>query len=136
MSAVGSITPLRVWSTSGWDSAVAADTITHMGAKERAQYAGVYAFVRGLDAAMRDEFAVQTEFRMLERGGPLSEVTQDRLRADVARVRGYNHILSPGGSQIAKQIRDLGVELAPEDQRALAGMACPMPADSLPGWKG
>jgi len=85
---------------------------------------------------MRDEFAVQTEFRMLERGGPLSEVTQDRLRADVARVRGYNHILALGGSQISKQIRDLGVELTPEDQRALTGMACPMPADSLPGRKG
>lgn len=135
MSAVHSITPLRVWSTSGWDSAVAADTITHMNAKERAQYAGVYAFVRGLDAAMRDEFAVQTEFRMLEHGGPLSEVTQDRLRADVARVRGYNHILALGGSQISKQIRDLGVEITPEDQRALAGSACPMPADTIPNWK-
>ncbi len=129
------VTPLRVWSTSGWDSAVAADTITHMKAKERAQYAAVYAFVRGLHDVAQDEFAVQIELRMLERGGPLSEVTQDRLRADVAKVRGYNHILALGGSQISKQIRALGVELAPEDRRELDGMACPMPADRIPGWK-
>lgn len=127
------IVPIRVWTTSGWDSAVAADTVTHMRAKERMQYAGVYAFVRTLNELARDEFAVAVEFRMLERGGPLSEVTQDRLRADVARVRGYNHVFALGGTQISTLIRALGVELTPEDREVLADMKCPMPADTLPG---
>ena len=42
------VTPLRIWSTSAWDSAVAADTVAHMNGRERAQYAGVYAFVHGM----------------------------------------------------------------------------------------
>ena len=105
----------------------------HMRAKERMQYAGVYAFVRTLNELARDEFAVAVEFRMLERGGPLSEVTQDRLRADVARVRGYNHVFALGGTQISTLIRALGVELTPEDREVLADMKCPMPADTLPG---
>jgi hypothetical protein len=97
------------------------------------QYAGVYAFVRTLNELARDEFAVAVEFRMLERGGPLSEVTQDRLRADVARVRGYNPVFALGGTQISTLIRALGVELTSEDREVLADMKCPMPADTLPG---
>lgn len=127
------IIPIRLWPSSGWDSAVAAGTITHMRARERAQYAAVYAFVRGISDMEHDEFAIATEFRMLEHGGPLSEATQDRLRADVARVRGYNKVLALGGAQISKQIRALGVELAPEDRKMLDGLPCPMPADTLPG---
>lgn len=127
------VVPIRVWSTSGWDSAVAADTITHMGAKERSQYAGVYAFVRKMDQLAGDEFAVGTEFRMLEHGGPLSDVTKDRLRADVARVRGYNRVMALGGTQISELIRGLQIELSPEERQNLADMSCPMPADGIPG---
>ena len=131
----GGVAPFRIWSASGWDSAIAAGTVTHMRARERAEYAGVYSFVRRLQDLVLDEFAVATEFRMLEHGGPLSEATQDRLRADVARMRGYNLALTLGGAQISKQIRELGVELAPEDQRTLGSMRCPMPVDTIPGWR-
>jgi hypothetical protein len=127
------VTPMRVWSASGWDSAVAAGTVPHMRSKERAQYAGVYAFVRGLQSLAREEFAVTTEFQMLEHGGPLSEVSQDRLRANIARVRGYNRVMALGGTQISHQIRSLGVELSPESRKQLDELACPMPADTLPG---
>jgi hypothetical protein len=129
------VTPMRVWSASGWDSAVAADTITHMKARERAQYAGVYAFVRKMDNLARDEFSVVTEFQMFEHGGPFSEITKDRLSADVARVRGYNKVMALGGAQISKLIEELGVELSADDRQALNSMACPMPADTIPGWK-
>lgn len=127
------VTPLRIWSTSAWDSAVAADTVAHMKGRERAQYAGVYAFVRGMHAMELDEFAVATEFKMLEHGGPLSDATQDRLRADVARMRGYNQVLALGGTQISEQIRALGVELTPDDRKVLDALPCPMPADTIPG---
>jgi hypothetical protein len=127
------VTPIRVWSASGWDSAVAAGTVTHMRPRERADYAGVYSFVRRMQDLTFDEFAVATEFRMLERGGPLSEATQDRLRANIARVRGYNQVLALGGTQISTQIRSLGVELSPEERQELEKMACPMPADAIPG---
>ncbi len=127
------ITPIRVWSASGWDSAVAAGTVTHMRARERAAYAGVYSFVRRMQDLTFDELAVATEFRMLERGGPLSEATQDRLRANVARVRGYNQVLALGGTQLSEQIRALGVDLTPEERQTLASQTCPMPADTIPG---
>jgi hypothetical protein len=126
------LAPIRVWSASGWDSAVAAGTVTHMVPSERAEYAGVYSFVRRMQQLTFDEFAVATEFRMLERGGPLSEATQDRLRADIARVRGYNQVLTLGGTQISKEIRALGVELSPSSRKSLANLKCPMPADTIP----
>src|SRR5262249_40034584 len=113
------VTPIRVWSASGWDSAVAAGTVTHMRPSEPGDYAGVYSFVRRMQDLTFDEFAVATELRMLERGGPLSEATQDRLRANIARVRGYNQVLALGGTQISTQIRSLGVELSPEERQAL-----------------
>ena len=127
------VTPVRVWSSSGWDSAVAAGTVGHMRANERAQYAAVYSFVRRMQDLTFDEFALATEFRMLERGGPLSEATQDRMRANIARVRGYNQVLALGGTQLSELIRSLGVDLAPDARQALARLACPMPADTIPG---
>jgi hypothetical protein len=127
------VIPIRVWSSSGWDSAVAADTITHMGAKQRAQFAGVYAFVRKMDQLARDEFAVATELKTLEHGGPLSDVSKDRLRTDVARVRGYNEVMVLGSRQFSELVRELGIELTPESRQELANLTCPMPADTLPG---
>jgi len=126
------VTPIRVWSAAGWDSAVAAGTVTHMVPRERAEYAGVYSFVRRMQDLTFDEFAVATEFRMLEHGGPLSEATQDRLRANIARARGYNQVLTLGGAQISKEIRALGVELSSQSRKALASLRCPMPADTIP----
>lgn len=126
------LTPIRVWSASGWDSAIAAGTVAHMVPRERAEYAGVYSFVRRMQDLTFDEFAVATEFRMLERGGPLSEATRDRLRANIAQIRGYNQVLTLGGTQISEQIRALGVELSSQSRTSLASLRCPMPVDTIP----
>lgn len=126
------VTPIRVWSASSWDSAVAAGTVTHMAPRERAEYAGVYSFVRRMQDLAFDEFAVATEFQMLDGGGSLSEATRDRLQANIARVRGYNQVLALGGIQISRQIRAIGVELSPQSREQLANLKCPMPADTLP----
>jgi len=125
------IVPIRVWRASAWDTAVADGVVAHMSRRERAEYAGVYSYVRGLHAIVLDEYPVSVEFRMLEHGGPLSEASQDRLRADIARMRGYNHLLALGGGQISKEIRDLGVELDQDSRQELAGETCMLPRDAL-----
>lgn len=125
------LVPIRVWSTSGWESTVAAGTVTHMAPKERAEYAGVYSFVRRMQELTEQEFSVATEFRMLERGGSLSETTQDRLRANIARIRGSNQVLALGGEQLSQQISALGVELSQESRSALSELKCTMPLDEV-----
>ena len=121
------LVPIRVWSSSGWDSAIAAGAVSHMSREERSQYASLYSLIRGLHAMVLDEFAVTTEVKMLERGGPLSEASQDRLRADVARLEGYNHILVIGSAQLAKSIEDMGIRLDPISRKELEAETCPMP---------
>ena len=68
---------------------------------------------------------------MMEHGGPLSEASQDRLRADLARVRGYNHLLAAGGRQLTDDIEQLGVRLTPQDRQLLVDEKCAMPRDTL-----
>jgi hypothetical protein len=125
------LVPIHVWSSSGWDSAVADGAVAHMSRRERAKYAYVYSYVRGMHAIVLEEYPVSIELKMMERGGPLSEASQDRLRADVARVRGYNHLLAAGGRQLAEDIEQLGVRLTPQDRQALADEKCAMPRDTL-----
>ena len=82
-----------------------------MSSDERAKYANVYSYVRGLHALVLEEYAVAVEFRMLEHGGPLTDISQDRMRSDVARVRGYNQILDIGAKWVSREIEELGVRL-------------------------
>jgi len=126
-----SITSLRVWSSSAWDTAVADGTVAHMPSDVRAKYANVYSYVRGLHALVLDEYAVAVEFRMLERGGPLTDISQDRLRADVARVRGYNQILDIGAKFVSREIEELGVGLTSDNRRRLANQQCSLPRDTI-----
>jgi hypothetical protein len=118
------ITPIRVWSSSAWDSAVADGAVAHMSREERAQYANVYSYVRGLHALVLEEYPVTVEFRMLEHGGPLTEVSQDRLRSDVARVRGYNRVLVIAAKRVSHEMEDLGVRLTIDDRKFLADEQC------------
>ena len=127
-----SLVPIRVWSSSGWDSAVADGAVAHMSRRERANYAYTYSYVRGMHSMVLEEYPVSVEFKMLEHGGPLSEASQDRLRADLARMRGYNHLLAIGGRQIAHEIEKLGVHLTDNDRQTLSQEMCTMPRDSLP----
>ena len=126
------LVPIRVWSSSGWDSAVADGAVAHMSRRDRANYAYTYSYVRGMHAMVLEEYPVSVEFRMLEHGGPLSEASQDRLRADLARMRGYNRLLAVGGRQVAQDIQNLGVRLTVEDRQTLSQEGCAMPRDTLP----
>jgi hypothetical protein len=126
------LAPIRIWPSSAWDTAIADGAADHMQSDERTNFATAYSFVNILHSIALEEFPVGAEFRMLEHGGRLSEASQDRLRADVARMRGYNQALALGGEQASKKIEALGVQLTADDQRELASAKCPMPADTLP----
>jgi len=127
------VVPIRVWSSSAWDTAVADGSVSHMSRDERSKYASIYSYVRGLHAVVLEEYPVSVEFRMLEHGGPLSEASQDRLRADVSRVHGYNRILAYASREAAALIQTMGVRLTPAHQQEIAKEDCPLPEDTLWG---
>jgi hypothetical protein len=122
----------RSWSSSAWDSAVASGAVSHMFTDERARYAQIYSAVRLLHDMNLNEFATGTELRMLERGGAISDLTQDRLRAMVAKLRGYNSLITLGSAQLSDLIRAAGVDLSEEGVRTLKNTECAMPDDPAP----
>lgn len=130
------VVPIRVWSTAEWESAMATGAVAHMSSKDRAQYTQIYSLVRGLQALIQEEFGTGTELYLLERGGPLSEASQDRLRADVARIRGYNRVIALAGSGLAQQMRTMGITLTPDDAAQLKTEVCAMPRDTLGAERG
>ncbi len=126
------VAPLRLWSTSAWDSAIASGAVTHMSADERARYAQIYSGARALQAMNHEEFTASAELRMLERGGPISDVTQDRLRAIVAKLQGYNNLIMIEAGQLSDLIHTLGINLSAENETALKNKECTMPDDPGP----
>jgi hypothetical protein len=127
------VVPIEIWSSSAWDTAVADGAVSHMSRDERTNYASIYSYVRGLHAVVLEEYPVSVEFRMLEHGGPLSEASQDRLRADVARVHGYNRILAYASREAAALIEARGVRLTPAHQQEISKEGCALPKDTLGG---
>ena len=118
------VVPIRIWSTAEWDSAMATCAVAHMPSADRARYAQIYSLVTGLHTILLEEFATGTELNLLEHGGPLSEASQDRLRADVARIRGYNGLIVLGSSLLSEQMRDMGIAPTAEDARQLKAEVC------------
>jgi hypothetical protein len=125
------LVPIRVWSSAQWDSALATGAVAHMRSGDRAQYAQIYSLVTGLRPILNSEFASVSELYLLERGGPLSEASQDRLRADVARIRGYNGVVVLASSELSREMRVAGIVLTAEDRRQLKTEVCAMPRDAL-----
>lgn len=115
---------IRVWSSSAWDSALASGAVAHMRGKERADYAQIYSMVRTLHDLNLDEYKLDSELLMLGRGGTISEASRDRLHADVARLRGYNRLMSLGASQLRDRIIPAGIRMRGEDQQELASERC------------
>jgi len=127
------LVPIRVWSSAQWDSALATGAVAHMRSGDRAQYAQIYSLVTGLRPILTSEFASVSELYLLERGGPLSEASQDRLRADVARIRGYNGVVALASSELSREMQVAGIALTAEDRRQLKSEVCAMPRDTLAG---
>jgi hypothetical protein len=124
------VAPIRLWSSSAWDGAIASGAVSHMATDERVRYAETYSTVRVLHAMNLDEFTTGTELRMLERGGPMSDATQDRLRAAVAKLEGYNSLMALGAGQLSDSIHAAGINLTAEYDVELKNEECTMPDDS------
>jgi hypothetical protein len=125
------LVPIRVWSSAQWESALATGAVAHMRSGERAQYTQIYSLVTGLRPILSSEFESVTELYLLEHGGPLSEASQDRLRADVARIRGFNMIIVVASAELSRQVHAAGINLSAEDRRQLKNEVCAMPHDTL-----
>lgn len=125
------VVPLRVWSSAEWDSALATGAVAHMHSEDRAHFAQIYSLVSGLRPLLNEEFATVTELYLVEHGRSLGEVSQDRLRADVARIRGYNGIIAVASSELSRQLRAAGITLTAEDERQLKSEVCILPLDTL-----
>lgn len=125
------IVPLRVWSSAEWDSALATGAVAHMSSEERGHYAQIYSLLAGLRPLLNEEFATVTELYLLEHGGRLSEPSQDRLRADVARIRGYNGIIALASSELSRQMRAADIVLTAKDEQQLKTETCVLPRDTL-----
>ena len=125
------VVPIRLWSSAEWESAMATGAVAHMSSDERARYAQIYSLMTGLRTLITEEFTAGTELYVLERGGPLSEASQDRLRADVARIRGYNQMIVIGSSVLSDQVHAAGSQLTKEDARQLKTEICTLPSDTL-----
>jgi hypothetical protein len=130
------VVPIRVWSSAEWDSALATGAVAHMRRDDRARYAQVYALVAGLRPLLQDEFTTVTELYLLEHGGPLSEASQDRLRADVARIRGYNGLIAVASLEFSRQMGAAGIVLTARDKQELKTEVCIMPLDTLRAARG
>ena len=106
------VAPIRVWSTSGWESAVADGAVAHMSRERRSQYANVYSFVRGLHAMVLEEFPVNVEFRMLEHGGPLEpDVLRRTGSAPMSRGCEATITCLPWREATLEDIQALGVQV-------------------------
>jgi hypothetical protein len=127
------VVPIRVWSSAEWDSALATGAVAHMRSEDRARYAQIYSLLAGLHPLLQDEFTTVTELYLLEHGGPLSEASQDRLRADVARIRGYNGLIALASSELSRQLAVVGIALTARDEQELKTEVCIMPSDARAG---
>ena len=121
------IAPIRAWSTSAWDSAIASEAVTHMKPDDRTQYARVYSLIRTTRDLNLDEFKTASQLDMLQRDGSLNEQSKDRLLAAVAELRGYNRLLGLIGGQLSTHLHELGITLQPEDELTIIGRHCRMP---------
>jgi hypothetical protein len=127
------VVPIRVWSSAQWESAIATGAVAHMRSEDRAGYTQVYSLVAGLRGLLSEEFTTSNELYLLERGGRLSEASQDRLRADVARIRGYNRIIALASTELSKEMRAMGILLTTKDAQQLKTEVCAMPRDTIGG---
>jgi hypothetical protein len=125
------LVPIRVWSSAEWDSALATGAVAHMRSDDRARYAQLYSLVAGINSILGNEFTSVSELHLIERGGPLSQASEDRLRADVARIRGYNTVVALASGELSRQMRAAGIVLSAEDERQLKAEVCAMPRDNL-----
>ena len=127
------LAPIRLWSTSGWESATASGAVAHMKPEVRDRYATLFSFTDALRDMNWKEYELQASVRLLERNRPLTPTAVDRLSDDISRLRSLNFILSIGARQWLDEARPLHLAITPEDVADLKrAEICLMPDQQPP----
>jgi hypothetical protein len=93
------LAPIRLWSTSAWQSATASGAVAHMGSEERDRYANLFSFTDALGEQNRKEFDLSGEAQLAADPKAWSQGVRDELFENIARLKQYNLILTLGSQQ-------------------------------------
>lgn len=105
------LSPLRLWSTSAWESATASGAVGHMNPNQRDLYADLFAFTGALGDLNRKEFDLVGEMRVLNRPRTLSQGTRDSLILDIARLRQFNTIIGLAAHEWLDEVKPLHLRM-------------------------
>jgi hypothetical protein len=108
------LSPIRLWSTSAWESAVASGAVAHMSPERRDLYAHLFNFTDTLRDMNSKEFDIVGEVRLLDRPRTLSANERDHLIEDIARLRQFNSIITRGARQWLASSEPLHLKLRAE----------------------
>jgi hypothetical protein len=115
-----SLFELRPWTTSTWDSAAASGATAHMEIGERNRYATFFGVIKTLAALHQEAFELSADVSTMTRHQRLTDVSRDRLQADLARLRALNWILFLASQQLVDRTEPLNLQLGQEDLSTLA----------------
>jgi hypothetical protein len=125
------LSPIRVWATSTWDSAIASGAVAHMSPDERNHYAGLFTFTAEEGELNRKEYDLVGEVHLLDRPRTLSEGERDHLIEDIARLRQLNHILALAARQWLDDAKPLQLLVPADDLNYLRHLPpCAMPDEA------
>lgn len=104
--------PNRTWDQHAWQTAVASDVGTHMGAYELEHWSGPYRTIAGLQNLAFTERNSRTAIAAVrDVDGPLTEAEADRAMANIAALRDANSGLAVTGWGLIRAMKAGGIEM-------------------------
>jgi hypothetical protein len=110
---------LRPWNTATWQSATASGAVAHMPISERNRYAALFGVIASLGSLHRDAFDTSADVATMSRHEQLTDISRDRLQADIARLRKFNELLFIGSAEFVDRTKRLKLAMFPSDQAML-----------------
>lgn len=123
--------PISTWSQAAWQSAVASGAISHLSSDSRTAYSSVFSLLGTIQTMNIREFELWQDLQTLDRGAG-DATSRDRLRSDIARLRGLNGIIALGSQQFLDQAADIGVKPGTDVVTDMANARCRGPEDGQP----
>lgn len=111
--------PLRLWSSSAWEAAVASGTIEDMPHDERNAYARLFSFVRSLSAWNERERQLWALVDAYDRPRPTTPDSRRRFADTVAQLRALNEQITAASRQFVDAARPLHLRVTNEEQAQL-----------------
>jgi hypothetical protein len=109
-------TPVRRWSTSAWEAAVASSAASHMKPAEMTRHAAAHEYLQSARRFNDAEALYVADLSVLARPGPMSEDLRGRMLATLARARMANAQIVGLSEIILHHFATLGIRLSPADQ--------------------